>query len=894
MGSEKPASASASVRDPVCGMTVDPAKSAGRHEHAGVVHHFCCEGCRAKFAADPEKYLAPGARPERMGPSGAPLLSIGVGAPGAGVREGGASGPLLTIGGGPSDGEVSDRAGADFEGAERAVHVCPMCPEVRQEGPGPSCGMALEPETVAAPATITTWVCPMHPQIVRQGPGACPICGMALEPRTVTAAEPPDPELASMTRRFWVGLALTLPLVVLSMAEMIPSSPLALAPHGPSWMAWVQLALATPVVLWGGLPFFERGWASIRNLSPNMFTLIALGTGAAYAQSVAATLVPSVFPASFRGHDGSVPVYFESAAVITVLVLLGQVLELRARGRTRAAVRAVLALAPRTARRLRPDGSDEDVPIEQVRPADRIRVRPGEKIPVDGVVLEGTSWVDESLLTGEPVPVGKRPGEALTAGTLHGAGALVMRAERAGDDPILARIGRLVSDAQRTRAPIQRVADAVAAWFVPAVVAVAAITFAAWALVGPEPRLAYALVSAVSVLIIACPCALGLATPMSIMVGTGRGASAGVLFRSAEALERRGKSDTLVVDKTGTLTEGRPALEGIVTAASASAGVGAGAGAGAGSGPGGASDGDRADEKELLRLAAALERASEHPLARAIAGAARERGLAAGIVGGAAAAASNVQSAPGEGIAGTVDGHAVAVGTSSYLARLGVDAAGLAALAGRADSERAAGRTAVFTAIDGRAAGLFLIGDPVKAGAADAIRALHARGIRIVMLTGDARATADAVARTLGIDTVEAEVLPARKAEVVARLRAAGRVVAMAGDGVNDAPALATADVGIAMGTGADVAIESAGVTLVKGDLKGIDRALALSRATMRNIRQNLFFAFVYNLLGVPIAAGVLYPVLGLVLSPMIASAAMSLSSVSVIGNALRLRKAPL
>jgi Cu+-exporting ATPase len=874
-------------------MTVNPARSAGRHEYAGTTYYFCCEGCRAKFAADPAKYLAAGAKHEGHGgdvASGASLLSIGgtIGGTGGGAiggTAGGGGGSLLSIGSGPSRAAAFSMpdvaAGAHADAAEthaaretgrasehstgsRAIHVCPMCPEVRQEGPGPcpTCGMALEAETIAPPRTVTRYVCPMHPQIVRDEPGTCPICGMALEPQTVTLDEPLDPELASMTRRFWIGLALTLPLVVLSMLEMIPHSPLALAAHGPQWMPWVQLALATPVVLWCGLPFFQRGWVSIRNLSPNMFTLIALGTGAAYAHSVAATLAPSLFPASLRGHDGSVPVYYESAAVITVLVLLGQVLELRARGRTRAAVRALLALAPRTARRVTSDGTDEDVPIEHVRPGDRLRVRPGEKVPVDGVVLEGTSWVDESLLTGEPIPAAKKPGEALTGGTINGTGALLMRAERTGDDTILARIVRMVSDAQRTRAPIQRIADAVASWFVPAVVAVAGVTFAAWALAGPEPRLAYALVSAVSVLIIACPCALGLATPMSIMVGTGRGALAGVLFRSAEALERLGKIDTLVVDKTGTLTEGRPALEGVVTAA----GV---------------------DEKELLRLAGALERASEHPLARAIARAAGERGA----VGPQPA---DVQSAPGEGIFGTVEGRAVAVGTKSYLERLGVPGGTMVPLAARAESERTAGRTAVFAAIDGRAAGLFLVGDPVKAGAADAIRALHARGIKIVMLTGDARATAEAVARTLGIDTVEAEVLPARKAEVVTRLRAEGRIVAMAGDGVNDAPALASADVGIAMGTGADVAIESAGVTLVKGDLHGIDRALGLSRATMRNIRQNLFFAFVYNLLGVPIAAGVLYPVLGIVLSPMIASAAMSASSVSVIGNALRLRRAPL
>jgi Cu+-exporting ATPase len=659
-----------------------------------------------------------------------------------------------------------------------------------------------------------------------------------------------------MRWRLTVGLIFTVPLVVISMADMLPGSTL---PHPPPPSAWQQLALATPVVLLCGFPFFQRAWASVRNLSPNMFTLIGLGTGAAYLDSVAATLFPSAFPDSFRGHDGSVPVYFEAAAVITVLVLVGQVLELRARGRTRAAVRALLALAPKIARRLCADGAEEDVPIESVRPGDRIRIRPGEKVPVDGSVLEGTSWVDESMITGEPVPVSKDPGESLTGGTINGAGALLMRAERTGDDTLLAQIVRMVSDAQRTRAPIQRVADAVASWFVPAVVAAAAVTFAAWALAGPEPRLAYALVSAVSVLIIACPCALGLATPMSIMAGTGRGAAEGVLFRSAEALERLGKIDTLVVDKTGTLTEGRPRLETVAPAGGFT-------------------------EADLVRLAASLEQASEHPLARAIVAAARGRGLAL-------VSPAGVQSIPGEGVTGTVEGRMVAIGSRRYLERLGADPAESAA---RAGSELASGRTVVFAAIDGRAAGLFAIGDPVKAGTADAIRALHARGIRIVMITGDARATAEAVARPLGIDTIEAEVLPAGKAAIVSRLRAQGRVVAMAGDGVNDAPGLASADVGIAMGTGADVAIESAGVTLVKGDLRGIDRALSLSRATMRNIRQNLFFAFVYNLVGIPIAAGVLYPVLGLVLSPMLASAAMSLSSVSVIGNALRLRKASL
>jgi Cu+-exporting ATPase len=698
----------------------------------------------------------------------------------------------------------------------------------------------------------------MHPEIVRDAPGDCPICGMALEPME-PGAEPEDsPELRDMERRFRVSLALTLPAFLLAMADMLPGAPVAHALG--SGAAWLQLALATPVVLWGGLPFFRRGLASLRG-QLNMFTLIAIGTGAAYAYSALATLAPGLFPDSFRGHGGAIAVYYEAAAVIVTLVLLGQVLELRARSRTGAAIRALLGLAPRTARRLREDGGEEDVPLDQVRAADRLRVRPGEKVPVDGVLLEGRSAVDESMVTGEPIPVEKGPGDAVIGATLNAGGTFVMRAERVGSETLLARIVQLVSEAQRSRAPIQRLADRVAAWFVPAVLAVAALAFALWTLLGPEPRLAHALLAAVSVLIIACPCALGLATPMSIMVASGRGAAAGVLFRSAEAIERLASVDTLVVDKTGTLTEGRPVLAAVVPA-----------------------EGGAIGEAELLRLAAGLERGSEHPLAAALVGGAAERGLAL-------PSAERFEARPGKGVVGRVSGRDVALGNAALLAELGIDPG---ALGERADALRSEGRTAAFAAVDGRAAGLVAVADPLKASSAEAVRALRGEGVRIVMLTGDSRVTAEAVARELGLDEVRAEVLPEQKADFVRELQARGRVVAMAGDGVNDAPALARADVGIAMGTGSDVALESAAVTLVKGDLRGIVRARRLSRATLRNIRQNLFFAFAYNALGVPIAAGALYPAFGLLLSPMIAAAAMSLSSVSVVGNALRLRRVAL
>jgi P-type Cu+ transporter len=700
------------------------------------------------------------------------------------------------------------------------------------------------------------WTCPMHPEIVRDGPGSCPICGMALEPMTPVAGEAENPELADMSRRFWVSAPLSAPLLAMAMAEHI----------GPHWThaalgyrlaIWVQLMLASPVVLWGGAPFFRRGWESIRNRSLNMFTLIALGTGVAYLYSLVAAIVPGVFPATFRTPAGGVPVYFEAAAVIVTLVLLGQVLELRARSQTSSAIRALLDLAPKRARLLKDDGGEEDVPLESVMPGQALRVRPGEKVPVDGAVIEGRSAIDESMMTGEPLPVEKVPGDRLIGGTVNTTGSLVMRAERVGRDTLLAQIVAMVAAAQRSRAPIQKLADTVSGWFVPAVVAVAAAAFVAWSLFGPPPAMGFALLNAVAVLIIACPCALGLATPMSIMVGTGRGARLGVLVKNAEALELLEKVDTLVVDKTGTLTEGKPRLVSVVA-------------------PGAIA------EDEMLRLAAGLEQASEHPLAGAIVAGARERGLVL-------AAPSDFRSETGKGAHGLVDGRRVSVGNAVLMAAFGIDAA---ALTERADEMRRQGEGVMLVAIDGRPAGLLAVADPIKPGAAEVLAALRAESIRVVMLTGDSRFTARAVADRLGIGEVEAEVLPADKAAVIQRLQQEGRFVAMAGDGVNDAPALAQAQVGIAMGTGTDVAIESAAVTLIKGDLHGILRARRLSRATMRNIRQNLLFAFLFNALAVPIAAGAFYPLFGLLLNPMIASAAMSLSSVTVIGNALRLRTA--
>ena len=730
-----------------------------------------------------------------------------------------------------------------------------MCPSVRAEEPGPCpmCGMALESEIVEVPGTRLQYTCPMHPEVVRDEPGSCPMCGMALEAVTVSAEEESNPELDDMWRRFVISSVFTVPVFGLAMSEMIPGRPLQQA-LSATWLAWIQLALSTPVVLWGGLPFFQRAWASVVNRSPNMFTLIGIGTGVAYVYSVVAVVAPALFPASFRNEDGAVAVYFEAAAVIVTLVLLGQVLELRARSRTSSSIKALLGLAPHSARLIGDGGEEHDVPLESVEVGNRLRIRPGEKVPVDGVVLEGSSTVDESMVSGEPIPVSKVVGDPLTGGTVNGNGALIMVARKVGRDTLLARIVQMVSEAQRSRAPIQRLADVVAGYFVPAVLLAAVVTFVVWAYVGPQPRLAYALLNAVAVLIIACPCALGLATPMSIMVGMGRGATAGVLIKNAEILETLGKVDVLVVDKTGTLTEGKPRLVAVPVVAGTS-------------------------ESDLLTLAASLEAASEHPLAGAIVAAAQERGLNAPPTVDFAAIT-------GQGVTGSVGGRDVTIGNEKLLVALDVDAGSLAATA--ADLRRE-GQTVMYVVVDGQVAGLLGVTDPIKDTTPEALAALRAEGLSIFMMTGDSRATAEAVAAKLGIEEVEAEVSPERKSEVVQRLQQDGHVVAMAGDGINDAPALATADVGIAMGTGTDVAIESADVTLVKGDLRGVIRALRLSRATMKNIRQNLFFAFVYNALGVPLAAGILYPVFGLLLSPMIAAGAMTFSSISVISNALRL-----
>ncbi len=824
------------VADPVCGMRVDPAQSTHQAEHAGKTYHFCCRSCADRFQADPQKYL----KPERQ----LGLAQLGMPT----LKAAGAQSKVVQIS--PLPLKESTR--------ESPAYLCPMCPEVKKSAPGPcpTCGMALEPEMPVG-ATRTEYTCPMHPEIVRAGPGACPICGMALEPRTVTAAEEENPELRDMSRRFWMSLALTAPLLLAAMADMLPGMPVQRAlPAG--WLPWIELVLATPVVLWGGWPFFQRGWTSIVNRSTNMFTLIAMGTGVAYGYSLLATVVPGIFPLSFRDMAGTPPVYFEAAASIVTLVLLGQVLELRARSRTGAAIRALLDLAPKTARLLG-DNSETDVPLDQVKAGDRLRVRPGEKIPVDGVVIEGASSVDESMVTGESMPVEKEVGGRLIGATVNGTGSLIMRAERVGSETLLAQIVQMVSQAQRTRAPIQRLADRVAGYFVPAVIAAALLTFIAWSLLGPQPRLAHALVNAVAVLIIACPCALGLATPMAIMVGTGRGAQAGVLIRNAEALETLEKVDTLVIDKTGTLTEGRATLESVITAL----GV---------------------DDTELVGVAASLEQGSEHPLAAAIVNAAKANGIPLRDVSG-------FRSTTGRGIRGQVDGKDVAIGSEEFVNELAVSSAALRA---KTEELRRKGQTVVFVSTSGQLAGILGIADPIKGSAVKAIQELKGEGLRIVMLTGDSQATAEVVARAVGIDEFEAQVLPDRKSEVVKRLQAQGRIVAMAGDGINDAPALAQADVGIAMGTGTDVAMESSGVTLVKGDLAGIVRARKLSRATMRNIRQNLFFAFVYNSVGVPVAAGVLYPFFGLLLSPILAAAAMSFSSVSVITNSLRLKNARL
>ncbi|HWF61408.1 MAG TPA: heavy metal translocating P-type ATPase [Nitrospira sp.] len=816
LGKKKPLPMMQPVRqgeiDPVCGMMVQPAMAAGSYEYRGKKYYFCAARCLEKFRADPEYYLTPS---EQRTPKPMPVSASGI-----------------------------------------TKYVCPMDPEVLETKPGacPICGMALEPADVTAASTRTEYTCPMHPEIVQAEPGNCPICGMALEPRTVTAEEA-NPELVDMTHRFWQSVVLGSPILALMISEMMPGQPLQHLFSGRV-LVWFQFLLATPVVLWTGWPLFQRAWASLVNRHLNMFTLIGLGTGAAYLYSVAATLVPGLFPDSFRVHGGELAVYFEPAVAIIALVLLGQVLELRARSRTSSALKALLGLAPKTARIIRGDAREEDIPLEQVQVGDRLRVRPGEKIPVDGVVLEGSSAVDESMVTGESIPVEKQPGHKVVGATVNGTGSFVMRAERIGRETLLSQIVRMVSEAQRTRAPIQRLADVVAAYFVPIVILVAAVTFVIWALYGPEPRMAYALLNAVAVLIIACPCALGLATPMSIMVGTGRGATAGVLIRNAEALETLAKVDVLVVDKTGTLTEGKPRLMTVAPL-------------------------PHVTETELLQLAAGLEQSSEHPLAAAIVSGSRDKGILPSKI-------EDFRSLTGKGVTGMVEGRAVAVGTVLLLNELGIEAKPLLA---QAEPLRQEGQTVMFAAIDGKPAGLLGVADPVKSSTPEAIELLHREGLRLVMLTGDNRTTAESVAHRLQIDEVQAEVLPEQKAAVIKRLQAEGHVVAMAGDGINDAPALAQAHVGIAMGTGTDVAMESASVTLVKGDLRAIARARCLSRGTMRNIRQNLFFAFVYNMLGVPVAAGVLYPFVGILLSPMIASAAMTFSSVSVIANALRLRK---
>ncbi len=797
-------------KDPVCNMMVS-SDSEYYYHYTDKNYYFCSEHCLQKFKEHPEQYLD-----KETSPS------------------------LETHG-------------------ELMTYTCPMHPEIQQQGPGncPKCGMALEPMGIPVAATKTVYTCPMHPEVRQDHPGNCPKCGMALEPVTFSVEEKNE-ELIDMSRRFWVCTVLALPVFFLAMiADLMPV-------WLPNWLSmqavqWIAFALATPVVLWGGWPFFVRGWQSIQTWNLNMFTLIALGVSVAWVYSVVALLFPQIFPPIMQMEDGLVDVYFEAAAVITALVLLGQVLELRARSRTNAAIQMLLGLAPNTARIVRNDGTEEDILLEQVQPGDTLRVRPGEKVPVDGTVIDGESNVDESMVTGEPIPVAKLAGEKLIGATVNGTGSLLMRAEKVGSDTLLAQIVNMVAEAQRSRAPIQKLADVVAGYFVPAVVGVAVVAFISWWVWGPEPHLAHAVVNAVAVLIIACPCALGLATPISIMVGTGRGAMAGVLIKNAEALEIMEKVDTLVVDKTGTLTEGKPKL----VAVQAEAGF---------------------TEDEILRIAASLERASEHPLAEAIVHGAKEKGIEL-------VKANNFQSITGKGVTGEVDGYTVAAGNVKLLESLGINAGDLSQ---QADEQRVEGKTVMLIAINGKAAGLIGVADPIKDSTAEAIRDLHAEGIRIVMLTGDSHATAKAVAGKLGIDQVHAEVLPEQKAELIKQLQADSRIIAMAGDGINDAPALAQAQVGVAMGTGTDVAIESAGVTLVKGDLRGIVRARRLSRATMRNIRQNLFFAFVYNTVGVPIAAGVLYPFFGILLSPIIAAAAMSFSSVSVIGNSLRLRSVKL
>jgi P-type Cu+ transporter len=821
-------------KDPVCGMSVEPLRAAAQEEHEAKNYFFCSIGCATRFRTDPAKYLSQPKNAESMSVAS---IALDDNAPAQ-----------------PADWKHD--VSRDHRLPRSAEYTCPMDPEVSQDRPGacPKCGMALERSATAAPVTRIEYTCPMHPQIVRDGPGSCPICGMALEPRTAVVDHEENPELVSMTRRFWVSVALTVPVLILGMSEMIPGNPLARV-FSMNVTGWIEFVLATPVVLWAGWPFFQRGWASVVNRSLNMFTLIALGTGAAFFYSVIAVLFPQVFPAAFRGAHGEVPVYFEAAAAITALVLLGQVLELRARSQTSSAIKSLLKLSPRIARLVRADGTEIDVPVEHLQVGDSMRVRPGEKVPVDGVITEGSSSIDESLITGESIPVEKNIGARVIGGTVNGTGSFVMRAERVGSETTLAQIVKMVGDAQRSRAPVQRLADRVAGYFVPAVVLIAVLSFIAWAAFGPQPKMAHALLSAVAVLIIACPCALGLATPMAIMVGTGRGAVAGVLIKNAEALEILEKVDTLVVDKTGTLTEGKPRVASIFAIESLS-------------------------ENDVIRFAATLEKASEHPLAAAILAAAAERNVTPGKVVG-------FQSHPGKGVTGKADSRSAALGNRALLQQLDVT---FEKLNEKAKAMEADGQTVMFVVLDARPVGILGVTDPIKVTAKEAIDTLKRDGIQIVMLTGDSQATAEAVARKLGIEEVIAGVLPDKKTEAVRALQAEGKIVAMAGDGVNDAPALTQANVGIAMGTGTDVAIESAGITLLAGDLRGVSRARNLSRATMRNIRQNLFFAFAYNSVGVPVAAGVLYPFFGLLLSPILASAAMTFSSVSVITNALRLR----
>ena len=795
--------------DPVCGMQVEENSAASRLQLDGAIYYFCSTRCRERFEESPQKYLTETPLPARPSPADS-----------------------------------------------MAIYTCPMHPEVRQHGPGPcpNCGMALDPIELEIDAPRIDYTCPMHPEVTGSEPGFCPKCGMALEAQTATTLDPPNPELEDMERRFKVGLALTVPLLILAMTHMIPRNPIS----GISALTlnWIQLLLTTPVVAWCGWSFFQRAWISIRNQSLNMFTLVGIGTGTAYAYSTLATLVPGAFPAAFRGNSGNVQVYFEAAAAITVLVLLGQVLEQRARGRTSNAIRALLGLTPATARRVGDGGSEQDVPLDQIQVGDRLRVRPGDKIPVDGRIEEGRSSVDQSMMTGEPIPAEKEVESNVAGGTVNGTGTFVMVAERVGRDTMLAQIVKMVSEAQRTRAPIQRLADVVASYFVPVVVLVAVATFVVWAIVGPDPKMAFALVNAIAVLIIACPCALGLATPMSIMVGTGRGAADGVLIKNAEVLEIMEKVDTVLVDKTGTLTEGKPQVE-VVRAI------------------------PPWTEAQVLGIAASIESVSEHPLATAIVSEARNRSLRF-------KPAQKFRSITGKGVIGVTGGYKVVLGNPTLLENRNIDPG---ILAPDAATLRKNGSTVVLLAVDGSPAGFIAVADPIKQTTPEAIRTLHAEGVKVVMLTGDNRATAETVATRLGIDEVRAEVLPEMKHETVRRFQELGSVVAMAGDGINDAPALAQADVGIAMGHGTDVAMESAGITLIQGDLRGIVRARRLSRATMANIRQNLFFAFIYNALGIPLAAGALYPFFGLLLSPIIASASMTFSSVSVISNALRLRR---